>query len=132
MADRFQVRETRRGVSSRLKPLVDGAFSIAGGGQMMSQEFGLALDEIDKLLVQHHRDARVQFLTFRPKQSAVSGVLNQRVLKQVVSVRSSASAEQKPCLGEPIEPRLQLAGWPLGDGLDQVVAELAAEDCADL
>ena len=49
-------------MSAGLQPLIDGTFGVAGAGQMMCQEFGLALDEIGKILLQHRRDSSVQLL----------------------------------------------------------------------
>jgi hypothetical protein len=42
--------------------LIDGAVAFAGCGQIMGQEFGLALDEIGEVLVQRGCDTDVQFL----------------------------------------------------------------------
>ena len=46
MADRLEVSEARRGILTGLQPLIDCALGIAGGSQMMGEEFGLPLDEI--------------------------------------------------------------------------------------
>ena len=62
MADRFEMRRARRSMLTRFQPLVDGPLGIAGGGEMMRQQFRLALDEIGEILFQHRRDARVQLL----------------------------------------------------------------------
>jgi len=43
----------------------------------MGEQFGLALDEISKMLFQRRRDARVQFLAPAAQQGAVGGVLHQ-------------------------------------------------------
>ena len=45
-----------------LEPLIDRAFGIGGRGQMMGQQFGLALDKIGEMTLQHSRDTSVQFL----------------------------------------------------------------------
>ena len=70
MTDRFEMRRARRGMSAGLQPLIDRALGIAGSGQMMGQEFGLALDEVSEILLQHRRDARVQFLPSSAQQGA--------------------------------------------------------------
>ena len=62
MADRFEMSRTRGGMLAGLQPLIDRALGIAGRGQMMGQKFRLALDEIGEMLLQHRRDAGVQFL----------------------------------------------------------------------
>jgi hypothetical protein len=132
MADGFEMRQALRGILASLQPLIDRAFGIAGGGQMMRQEFGLALDEICEVSLQHRRDAGVQLLSSRAQQCAVGGVLHQRVLEEVGGVRRDAAAEQQPGLGEPVEPGPELVGGPLRHLLNQLVAELAAEHCTHL
>jgi hypothetical protein len=62
MADGLEMRQALGGTLASLQPLIDGALGVAGGGQMMSQEFRLALDEIREMLLQRRRDAGVQFL----------------------------------------------------------------------
>ena len=62
MADRFQVRQALGGKLACLQPLIDRVAGIAGGGQMVSQEFGLTFDEIGEVLLQRRCDARVQLL----------------------------------------------------------------------
>src|SRR5215469_15598935 len=107
MADRFQVRQTRRGISAGYEPLVDGAVGVAGGGQMMSQELWLALCEIGELLDQRNRDAGMQFLTFRAKQGGVCGVLHQRVLEEIGGLWRLTAAEQQPGFAKSLKPGLQ-------------------------
>src|SRR5262245_28060312 len=46
MADRLDMGGALSGILAGVQPLIDGASGIAGGGQMMRQEFGLPLDEI--------------------------------------------------------------------------------------
>src|ERR1700730_6477953 len=65
MADRFEMRQTRRGVLARLQPLIHGALDITGSSQMMGKEFGLPLHEISETLLQCRCDAGVQFLPCR-------------------------------------------------------------------
>ena len=95
MADRFEMGQARRGMAAGFQPLIDRALGIAGGGQMMGQQFGLALDEIGEMLFQRRSDPGMQFLPPPAQQSAVGGVLHQRVLEQVGGVRSGAAAEQQ-------------------------------------
>ena len=83
MADRLEMGRSRRGMLAGLQPLIDRALGIAGSSQMMGQQFGLALDEIGEMLLQHRRDPGVQFLPPCAQQGAVGGVLHQRVLEQV-------------------------------------------------
>ena len=47
----------------------------------MSEQLGLALDEIRKMLFQRRRDARVQLLPSPAQKGRVGGVLHQRVLE---------------------------------------------------
>jgi hypothetical protein len=68
MADRFEMRQTRRGVLAGLQPLIHGALVITGSSQMMGEELGLPRHEIGETLLQCRRDAGVQFLPFRAQQ----------------------------------------------------------------
>jgi hypothetical protein len=52
MADCFEMGGPLGGMPAGLQPLIDRALGIAGGGQMMRQELGLALDEIGEMLLQ--------------------------------------------------------------------------------
>ena len=106
MADRFEMGEARRGILASLQPLIDRALGIAGRSQMMGKQFGLALDEIGEILLQHRRDAGVQFLPSTAQQGAIGGVLHQRVLEQVRGVRSGAAAKQQPGIAELTQARL--------------------------
>jgi len=132
MADRFEMRQTRGGILAGLQPLIDRTLGIAGGGQMMRQEFRLALDEIGEMLFQHGRDPGVQFLPPCAQQGAIGGVLHKRMLEEVGGLRGNTAAEQESSLGKPIEPQSQLGSRPLRHPLDQLVTEFAAEHCADL
>ena len=51
MGNRFEVSRVRRGMLAGLQPLIDGALGVAGGCQMMGEQFGLALDEIGEMLL---------------------------------------------------------------------------------
>jgi len=132
MADRFEMGQARCGILAGLQPLIDGALGITGCGQMMRQQFGLALDEVEELLFEHRGHPGVQFLPPCPQQSPVGGVLHQCMLEQVGGVRGDAATEQQPGLREPVEPGPQLDVGPLRHRVDQIVAELAAEHGTDL
>jgi hypothetical protein len=82
MSNRFEVSQSRRGMLPGLQPLLDRALGIAGGGQVMGEQFGLALDEIGEVLLERRRDARVQFLPSAAEQGRLGGVLHQRVLNK--------------------------------------------------
>jgi hypothetical protein len=51
VTNRLEVSRTRRCELAGLEPLIDCTLGIAGGGQMMRQEFRLALDEIGETLL---------------------------------------------------------------------------------
>jgi hypothetical protein len=53
-------------MSAGLEPLLDGALRGAGGGQMMRQKLGLALDEIREMLLQRRCDPAMQ-LCYEPE-----------------------------------------------------------------
>jgi hypothetical protein len=61
--------------------LIHRVFAIGGCGQMVGQEFRLALDEIGKTPLKNSRNASVEFLPPPPQQHGVSSVLHQRVLE---------------------------------------------------
>src|SRR5436190_22734205 len=95
MSNRFEVSRLLRGMPPRLQPLMGSALRVAGGCQMMGEQFGLALDEIGETRFQCRSDTPMQFLPSPAQQGAVGGVLHQRVLEQVGGMRSGAAAEQQ-------------------------------------
>ena len=99
---------------------------------MMGQEFGLALDEIGEILLQHRRDPSMQFLPPSAQQHAIGGVLHQRVLEEVGGMRSGAAAKQQSGIAELTQRGLQLPLITLRHRLDQFIGKLAAEHRADL
>jgi hypothetical protein len=104
MANRFHMRQARRGMSAGLQPLIDGTFGIAGAHKMMGQEFGLALDEIGKILLQHRRDPSVQLVPPSAQQHAIRGVLHEGVLEEIGGLRSGAAAKQQSGIAELVCP----------------------------
>jgi len=95
--------QARRGMLTRFQPLVDVSLSGAGCGQMVGQQLGLALGQVDEILLQHRRDPGMQFLPPRAQQRAIGGILHEGVLEQVGGVGRHTAAEQQPGFGEPIE-----------------------------
>ena len=73
MGDRFKISQSRCGIPTRLQPLIDRAFGVAGSRQVMSEQLRLALDEIGEMPFQRRRDARVQLLPSPAQQSRVGG-----------------------------------------------------------
>ena len=76
MADRFEMRQARRGILAGLQPLIDRALGLTGCSQMVCESFGPALNEIGEVLLQHRRDPGVQFLPLAAQQRAIGGVLH--------------------------------------------------------
>ena len=95
------------GMATGLQPLIDRTSDISSGGQMMGQQFGLALDEIGEILLQHIGDPGMQFLPPRAQQRAVGGILDQRVLEQVGGLRAVTAKEQQPGIVELIQRRMK-------------------------
>ena len=52
MGNRLEVSQSRRGILAGLQPLLDRTFGVAGGGQMMGEQFRLALDDIGEMRFQ--------------------------------------------------------------------------------
>jgi hypothetical protein len=132
MADGFEMRHTLGGMSAGLQPLIGCTLGLASRGQMMRQEFRLALDEISKMLFQRRRDPGVQFLASSAQQCAIGGVLHQRVLEQVGGVRSGTATKQQSRIAELSQRGLQLTLSTLHHRRDQLIGKLAAEHRADL
>ena len=78
---------------ARFQPLIHRSLGLAGSGEMMRQELGLALHYVGELLFQHRRRAGVQFLPSGTQQGAVGDVLQQRMLEQVRRVRICTAVE---------------------------------------
>ena len=132
MGNRFEVSRLLCGMLPRLQPLMRGALRVAGGCQMMGEQFGVARDEIGEMRFQCRGDAPMPFLPLRAQQRAVGGVLHQRVLEQVGGMRSGAAAKQQSRIDQLSQRGLQFPLRTLRNRLDQFIGKLAAEHCADL
>ena len=132
MADRFEMRRTIGGMPAGLQPLIGCTLGLASRGQMVRQEFRLALDEISEMLFQRRHDPGVQFLASSAHQRAIGGVLHQRVLKQVGSVRSRTTTKQQSRVAELSQGGLQLTLSTLRYRRDQLMGKLAAKNRPDL
>jgi len=132
MADRFKMRQARRGILAGLQPFVDCTLGIAGRGQMMREQFGLALDTIGEILLKHRRNTGVQLLPLSAQQRAIGGVLHQRMLEEVGGMRRGAAAKQQSRVAELAQRGLQLSLIALRHRLDHVIGKLSAEHRADL
>ena len=78
---RFKMGQARHRILAGLQPLVDRAPCVAGGREMMGEEFGPPLDKIGETLLQCRRDTSVQFLPSCAQQGAIGGILDQRMLE---------------------------------------------------
>src|SRR6266700_4138683 len=123
MADRFDMSEAHLSMPPCLEPLIYRSAGIACAGQMMCEQFRLALDEIGEILFEDRRDAGVEFLTAAAQQGAVGGVLHQRVLEQIGGMRRGAVAEEEPGLAQPSERGLQFGVAALRYRFDQLIGE---------
>ena len=50
MTNRLEMGKVCSGMTTGFQPLIDCTFSLPGSGQMMSQQFRLAFDEIREFL----------------------------------------------------------------------------------
>ena len=78
---------------------------------MVGQKFGLALDEIAKMLLQHPRDPGMQVLPPCAQQGTVGGILHERVLEQVCRFRRHTSAEQQAGLDQLRQRAVKVRLW---------------------
>src|SRR5436309_6379 len=74
----------------------------------------------------------MQFSTSGAQQGTVGGVLNEGVLEKIRGLRRQSPTKQEARLGQLRETGLQLRLRALRHMLDQVVAELAPQQRADL
>src|SRR3954447_26159719 len=99
---------------------------------MVGQQLRLTLDELSEMLIQHRRDARVQFLASGAQHRAVGCVLYQGVLEEVGRMRRRAPTEQQPGRDQSPERSLQLGFVALRRELYQLVGKFAPKRRAGL
>ncbi len=85
---------------------------------------GLGFDQLD--------DPGMQLLAAAQQNSAVSSILNQRMLEGVARVLSLAAPDDQARLGQTLEIRRKRGGRPFEQGSQQLLPELAPDDRADL
>src|SRR5690348_15070238 len=83
------------GTSARFQPIGRSAFSLTGCGQVMREDLWPRLHEVRKPLLQRLGDAAMQGLARATQQGAVGGVLDQRVLEQVLGDRGDTALENE-------------------------------------
>src|SRR5262249_18069970 len=132
IGDRFEVGQSRRGMLPRFQPLRHRAIGVTRASQVMGEQFWLAFYQIAEIALEHLPYACVQLLSPRAQQSAVGGILNQSVLKQIRGLWRLPATEQQARLRELCKASLEFGLGSLRYSLDQVVAELATQDRADL
>src|SRR5262249_4684223 len=97
MPDRFAMCEACGSKLASFEPLRHCTFCLGRTRQVVSKQFGLALNEIGEMLLQHARDTSMQLLAPRAQQGAIGHILHKRMLEKVRGVWRIASA--KPSTG---------------------------------
>ena len=87
VTDRFHIGRALAGSLPCLLPVGNGLLDEARLGVVMGQQLRLGLDGLGKLLLQHLGNLLVILLPFALEQRLIGGVLNQRMLEEIVRLR---------------------------------------------
>ena len=132
MPDRFFVRGFGAGSSAGLEPEVYCPVYQPSFGQVMRQQFWLALHRVRETILEGGGNPGVQNEPAGLEQRLVGRVLDQGVLEAVGGLGRRAAAEDQLGRDQLVEGGAQLGFRPVGDRGEQLVAELAADHGADL
>ena len=132
MADRLQIGAALGRLLAGLEPEARGALALAGFGQMMGEQLGFALGLLRIHLGKHLRDPRMQLAPLAVQQAVMRGVLDHHMLEGVERIGRMAAAHDQPRLLQMIQRGLDLLRRRVGDRLQRLVGELAADGGADL
>ena len=91
---RFRHRRAGGGSPTGFAPAGDGFFDEPGLGVMLGEEFGLAVHQLGGMGFERFGDPGMELLSRAAQQSAVGGILDQRVLEQVFGRRAALRAER--------------------------------------
>src|SRR6266446_5203964 len=83
MANRLDVSRAFDGYLSRLLPVGNGLLCEPRLGVVMSQQFGLRLDQLGRLYLQNLGNALVILLPRAPEQRLIGCILNEGMLKDI-------------------------------------------------
>src|SRR5262245_55716124 len=104
-----------KGALSTLAPVVYRGVIQTCFREMMSEEFGLGRCEFRKAFLQHMAYSCVQIPPASAQQRVVCGVLNKRVLEDVIGVRRRPATKYEAGLSELVERTNQLRVRPTGN-----------------
>ena len=127
VAYRFEVGSGFRGLLAGLQPEIDSEFALAGFGEVVSQEFRLALGPFRVQFAKHDSDLRMQLLSIAVQQARMSDILYHHMLEGVDRFRRVTAADDQAGVLEMTERRVKLVRRQIGDGAEYVVGELPAD-----
>jgi hypothetical protein len=113
-------------------PKPNGGFGKARSGEMMGQDLRLGGPDVREALLDHAGDLAVQRLPAALQQRVIGGVLHQRVLEGVDSIRRRASTEGQSRCAQLHQGVVELSLRHRRDRRDQLIAEFAANRRPDL
>src|SRR6516162_3971470 len=96
--DSLRSRRACPGLPPGGEPIVDRLLNQTGFSAVMGEQRGLSSSNLRKPVFEGGGDACMKVLTTAAQQSAVGGILNQRVLKPVFSVRWCAAPVNQLCI----------------------------------
>jgi hypothetical protein len=123
MRDGFLVGRARDGLFAGLFPAVDGGLRQAGGFGVLGQDFGWRI----VALLEDLEQPSMKCLASGLQQALIGRVADQRVLEQVVGLRSCAAAEDQLGLDKSSYGRGKLSFRQGRQGGDRAVVKGAAD-----
>src|SRR5439155_14808174 len=103
-----------------LEPVAAGLLGLPRLGTVMGDDRGFGNDSLGEVRLEHGRDASVELLAPAAQQSLVGGILYQRMLERVFSVRRPTSAEDQFRGHELIQGGVEPRWRQTRDGADQL------------
>ena len=106
MRDSFLERRAAQSLVARSSPPFNRRVVEPGLGEMMGNDLGLSRRAL-WIVAQQFRGTAVQRLPAALEQAVVGGVLDQRMLEAIGSLRRRALDKQEVGVGEPVQRHLQ-------------------------
>ena len=132
VGDGFCVGRAIIGAQARLVPVRYGIIDQSALGCMMGKHLRLRLRSVGKAFAEDRGDPAVELLAPALQQRRVGGIPHQCMLEGVDCIRGRVPAKRQFGADEFIQSSPELRLVHLCGRGEQLVAELAADDCADL